>query len=111
MEIDADGGNSGPHSLEKGAYDSVEAIRGNSTGSLLTTTGRGNRSRKAPWRYSGRHNTRERRRVLKGGVCLEGALSSVGRLQDVLLSLADFDPVCSAAIGRMIDFYADPGGK
>jgi hypothetical protein len=27
------------------------------------------------------------------------------------LSLADFDPVCSAAIGRMIDFYADPGGK
>jgi hypothetical protein len=27
------------------------------------------------------------------------------------LSLADFDPVCSAAIERMINFYADPGGK
>ena len=27
------------------------------------------------------------------------------------LSLADFDPVCSAAITRMIDFYSDPAGR
>jgi hypothetical protein len=27
------------------------------------------------------------------------------------LSLADFDPVCSQAIERMIDFVSGPGGK
>jgi hypothetical protein len=101
-----------PTPWEKTAYDSVEAIRGTL-------------DRLAPDYYRKREPLQKRAmEILKtsayaGSV---GVFEGAGYVSKGLyrpsvdcrmfsLSLSDFDPVCSAAIERMIRFYADPGGK
>ena len=101
-----------PTPWPKASYDSVEAIRGKL-------------DRLAPGYYEKREPLQKSAmEILKTSAYARsvGAFEGAGYVSKGLyrpsvdcrmfsLSLADFDPVCSAAIGRMIDFYADPREK
>jgi hypothetical protein len=101
-----------PTPWEKGAYDSVEAIRGK-----LDRLAPDYYRKREPLQKSAMEILRTSQYAGSVGVFEGAGYASKGLYRPSVdcrmfsLSLADFDPVCSAAIGRMIDFYADPGGK
>jgi hypothetical protein len=101
-----------PTPWEKPAYDSVEAIRGK-----LDRLAPDYYRKREPLQKSAMELLRTSKYAGSVGVFEGAGYVSKGLYRPSVdcrmfsLSLADFDPVCSAAIGRMIDFYADPGGK
>ena len=101
-----------PTPWEKTAYDSLEAIRGK-----LDRLAPDYYVKREPLRKSEEEILRRSAFAGKVGVFEGAGYVSKGLYRPSVdcrmfsLSLADFDPVCSAAIERMIDFYADPGGK
>lgn len=96
-----------PTAWEKAAYDSLESLRGKL-------------DRLAPDYYEKREPLYQASRNILGNTSLAGKVgafegagySSKGLYRPSLdcrmfsLSLVDFDPVCSAAINRVIDFYS-----
>jgi hypothetical protein len=101
-----------PTPWEKPAYDSVEAIRGK-----LDRLAPDYYRKREPLQKSAMEILRTSKYAGSVGVFEGAGYASKGLYRPSVdcrmfsLSLADFDPVCSAAIERMIDFYADPGGK
>jgi hypothetical protein len=101
-----------PTPWEKQAYDSVEAIRGK-----LDRLAPDYYRKREPLQKSAMEILRTSKHAGIVGVFEGAGYASKGLYRPSVdcrmfsLSLADFDPVCSAAIERMIDFYADPGGK
>jgi len=101
-----------PTPWEKQAYDSVEAIRGK-----LDRLAPDYYRKREPLQKSAMEILKRSRYAGSVGVFEGAGYASKGLYRPSVdcrmfsLSLADFDPVCSAAIERMIDFYADPGEK
>jgi hypothetical protein len=101
-----------PTPWEKPAYDSVEAIRGK-----LDRLAPDYYRKREPLQKSAMEILRTSKYAGTVGVFEGAGYVSKGLYRPSVdcrmfsLSLADFDPVCSAAIERMIDFYSDPGGK
>jgi hypothetical protein len=101
-----------PTPWDKRAYDSVEAIRGK-----LDRLASDYYRKSEPLQKSAMEILRMSKYAGSVGVFEGAGYVSKGLYRPSVdcrmfsLSLTDFDPVCSAAIERMIDFYADPGGK
>jgi hypothetical protein len=101
-----------PTPWEKAAYDSVEAIRGK-----LDRLAPDYYTKREPLQTRAMEILRTSRYAGKVGVFEGAGYVAQGLYRPSVdcrmfsLSLADFDPVCSEAIERMIDFVSDPGGK
>ncbi len=96
-----------PTPWEKSVYDSLEAIRGK-----LDRLAPDYYEKRAPLYEKAMETLRTSRYVGKVGVFEGAGYISQGLYRPAVncrmfsLSLTDFDPVCSAAIERMIDFYS-----
>ncbi|MGB6033289.1 MAG: M64 family metallopeptidase, partial [Bacteroidota bacterium] len=96
-----------PTPWEKSVYDSLEAIRGK-----LDRLAPDYYEKRAPLYKKAMETLRTSRYAGKVGVFAGAGYVSEGLYRPAVncrmfsLSLTDFDPVCSAAIERMIDFYS-----
>jgi len=101
-----------PTPWEKVVYDSVEAIR-----QKLDRLAPDYYRKREPLQKAGMNILKTSKYAGDVGVFEGAGYATKGLYRPSIdcrmfsLSLTDFDPVCSAAIGRMIDFYAAPGGE
>jgi len=106
------GGVEVPTPWEKAPYDSVEALR-----AKLDRLAPDYYEKREPLYRAGAEILKNSKYAGKVGVFEGGGYASKGIYRPSVdcrmfsLSLIDFDPVCSAAIEKMVDFYAAPRGQ